>query len=93
MIKREHSALCARIGQKTSEILLGRGDYNLVGELGSLKDKLNALRKEAKQLARARAQPDHPYPSCEPVYDERLGGTFFHGDICRKMQHRECVHG
>ena len=53
VIQREHNALCAQIVQKTSEILLGRGDYNLVGELGSLKDKLNALRKEAKQLARA----------------------------------------
>ena len=73
VIEREHSALCTRIEQKTSEILLGRGDYNLVGELGSLKDKLNGLRKEAKQLAQARVQPDHPHPSCGPEYDERLG--------------------
>ena len=48
-----------------------------MGELGSLKDKLNALRKEAKQLARARAQPHHPYPNYEPVYDERLGEHSF----------------
>ena len=73
MIDREHNALCVQIEHKISEVLLGRGDYNLVGELGSLKDRLNTVRKEAKQLARARAQPDHPYPSSEPVHDERLG--------------------
>ena len=73
MIDREHNALCVQIEHKISEVLLGRGDYNLVGELGSLKDRLNTVRMEAKQLARVRAQPDHPYPSSEPVHDERLG--------------------
>ena len=51
VIDREHNALCVQIEHKISEVLLGRGDYNLVGELGSLKDRLNAVRKEAKQLA------------------------------------------
>ena len=63
-----------QIEHKISEVLLGRGDYGLVGELGSLKDKLNAARKEAKQSARA--QPDHPYPSSNPVQDERMGDHF-----------------
>ena len=71
VIDREHNALCVQIEHKILEVLLGRGDYNLVGELGSLKDRLNTVRMEAKQLARVRAQPDHPYPSSEPVHDER----------------------
>ena len=54
MIEREHNALCVQIEQKFLEVLLKKGDYNLVGELGSLKDRLSAIKKEAKQLARAR---------------------------------------
>ena len=52
VIEREHNALCVQIEQKISEVLLKRGDYSLVGELGNLKDRLNAIRKEAKQVAR-----------------------------------------
>ena len=73
VIEREHNALCVQIEHKISKVLLGRGDYNLVGELGSLKDKLNAVRREAKQLARTRAQADHPCPTSDPIHDERLG--------------------
>ena len=51
VIEREHNALCAQIEHKISEVLLKRGDFNLVGELGSLKDQLGAARKEAKRLA------------------------------------------
>ena len=51
VINKKHNALCTQIELKISEVLLGRGDYGLVGELGSLKDKLNTVRKEAKQLA------------------------------------------
>ena len=54
VIEREHNALCVQIEQKFLEVLLKKGDYNLVGELGSLKDRLSAIKKEAKQLARAR---------------------------------------
>ena len=53
VINRKHNALCAQIEHKISEVLLRRGDYSLVGELGSLKDKLIGIRKEAKQLARS----------------------------------------
>ena len=60
VIKREHNALCTQIEHKIKEVLLRRGDFNLVGELGRLKDKLNAARKEGKQLARARAQSVQP---------------------------------
>ena len=73
VIDREHNALCVQIEHKISEVLLGRGDYSLVGDLGNLKDRLNAVRREAKQLARSRGQPDHPYSSSDPVHDEVLG--------------------
>ena len=51
VIDKKHNALCDQIELRISEVLLGRGDYGLVGELGNLKDRLNAVRKEAKQLA------------------------------------------
>ena len=51
-IDKNHSALCNQIEHKISEVLLKRGDYGLVGELGSLKDRLTAIRREAKQLTR-----------------------------------------
>ena len=55
VINRKHNALCVQIEHKISEVLMNnRGDYGLVGELGSLKDRLNSIRKEAKQLARSR---------------------------------------
>ena len=38
VIEREHSALRAQIEHKMSDVLLKRGDYNLVGELVSLRD-------------------------------------------------------
>ena len=53
VIDKKHNALCAQIELKSSEVILGRGDYGLVGELGRLKNRLNAVRKEAKQLSRA----------------------------------------
>ena len=72
VIEREHNALCVQIEHKISEVLLKRGDYNLVGELGSLKDRLSAIRKEAKQLAQTRDQHDHVHRNKRPVH-ERLG--------------------
>ena len=56
VIDRKHNALCVQIEHKISEVLLRRGDYSLVGELGTLKDKLIGIRKEAKQLARSLQQ-------------------------------------
>ena len=46
VINKKHNALCAQIEHKISEVLIKRGDYGLVGELGSLKD---AIRKECDQ--------------------------------------------
>ena len=50
VINRKHNALCAQIEHKISEVLLRRGDYSLVGELGSLKDRLTAVPQEATML-------------------------------------------
>ena len=52
VIKNDHNLFCTEIDQLISEILLSRGDFALVGEFGSLKDKLDAGRKEAIQAAR-----------------------------------------
>ena len=51
VIERKHSLLCAQIEHKISDVLLKRGDCNLVGELVSLRERLNAASKEAKQIA------------------------------------------
>ena len=64
-----HNALCAQIEHKISEVLLSRGDYGFVGELGSLRDKLNAVRKEAKQLARVHQHQE----GIVPLHDGRIG--------------------
>ena len=42
-----------------------------MGELGNLKDRLNALRKEAKLLARA--QLNLPQEGIVPLHDGRIG--------------------
>ena len=72
MIEREHNALCAQIEHKISEVLLRRGDYNLVGELGNLKDQLGAARKEAKQMARNQIQSNQSQISRRVIHDEGL---------------------
>jgi len=51
VINIKHSLFCTEIDQLISEILLGRGDYALVGEFGSLKDKLVAARRDARVAA------------------------------------------
>ena len=43
-----------------SDVLLKLGDYNLVGELVSLRDQLGAASKEAKQIALSQVQPNLP---------------------------------
>ena len=60
VIEREHSSLHAQIEHKMSDVLLKRGDYNLVSELVSLREKLNAASKEAKQIVQSQVQPNHP---------------------------------
>ena len=57
VIDNKHNLLCTEIDHLISEILLTRGDYALVGEFGSLKDKLDAARKDAKIAARERSIP------------------------------------
>ena len=69
VINKKHNALCAQIEHKILEVLMKRGDYGLVGELGSLKDRLNLIRKEAKQLASSR--PLHE--GIVPLSDARPG--------------------
>jgi len=51
VINNKHSLFCTEIDQLISEILLGRGDYALVGEFGSLKDKLDAAWRDARVVA------------------------------------------
>ena len=68
VIDKKYSLLCTQIELKISEVLLKRGDYGLVGELGRLKDKLNPVRKEAKQLTRAPLHENRIPPS-----DKRTG--------------------
>ena len=52
VIKNDHSLFCTEIDNLISEILLGRGDFALVGEFSNLKDKLDAAKREAIQTAR-----------------------------------------
>ena len=52
VIKNDHSLFCTEIDHLISEILLGRGDFSLVGEFGNLNDKLDAAKREAIQTAR-----------------------------------------
>ena len=77
VINEKHSLLCAQIEQKISEVLLRRGDYSLVGELGSLKDRLIAIRKEAKQLARSHQQHEGIVPLGEAGPRDRSTRTCF----------------
>ena len=70
VIEREHSLLRAQIEHKMSDVSLKRGDYNLVGELVSLRERLNAASKEAKQIARTQIQPNHPQTSRRVILDE-----------------------
>ena len=57
--------------------MLRRGDYNLVGELGSLKDRLGAARKEAKQMARNQIQTSQSQISRRVIHDEGLTDHYF----------------
>ena len=70
MIEREHSALRAQIKHKMSDVLLKRGDYNLVGELVSLRDRLNAASKEAKQMAQNQIQASQSQTSRRVILDD-----------------------
>ena len=71
VINRKHNSLCMQIEHKISEVLLKRGDYSLVGELGSLKDRLIGIRKEAKLLARSFQQHKGIVPLAESGVRDR----------------------
>ncbi len=55
VIEANHKAFLGNIELKISEVLVTKGDLVLVGELGNLKDKLNGIRKRARQLTRESA--------------------------------------
>ena len=61
VIERQHNAFNAEIEQRIKTILSARGDYNLINHYGSLKDRLNTIRRVARQLTKARSMPDNPY--------------------------------
>ena len=69
------------IQQKISEVLLTRGEFHLVGELGSLKDKLNWIRREAKRLTRA--MPDDSNPPDAPVQASGSNAGLYQGSRIR----------
>ena len=52
VIEMKHKAFFGNIELKISEVLVTKGDLVLVGELGNLKDRLNWIRKRAKQVSR-----------------------------------------
>ena len=63
IIDSKYNVFCTEIEQCISEILLARGDYALIGEFGSIKDRLSAVRKEAKQFSRTNQRQEiHPRP-------------------------------
>ena len=62
VIEAKHNELCTEIEQCIAEILLARGDYTLIGDFGNIKDRLNTVRKEAKQFSRA-GQQQHIIPA------------------------------
>ena len=70
VIEREHNSLRAQIEHKMSDVLLKRGDYNLVGELVSLRERLNVVSKEAKQIAQNQIQASHSQTSRRVLLDE-----------------------
>ena len=70
VIEIKHKAFLGNIDLKISEVLVTKGDLVLVGELGNLKDRLNWIRKRAKQVSREPAdlpqQQDDHIPVQEP---------------------------
>jgi len=67
IIDSKYNEYCTEIEQCISKILLARGDYALIGELGSIKDRLSVMRREARQFSRAHLQQDN-----RPTPDQSL---------------------
>ena len=60
-IESKYNAFLGSIEQKISEVLLTRGDLSLVGELASLRDRLNMFRKRAQRVSKE-CQGVNPLP-------------------------------
>ena len=78
-INGQYRGFYIEIERRINEAMLTRGDFNLVAEYESLRDKLNTVRRVARQLAEARVLPD-PYSldqetdaySCLPLMTRSL---------------------
>ena len=82
VIERQYNVFLAEIEQKISEVLLTRGDFHLVGELGSLKDRLSWIRKEAKRLTRT--MPHVSSPPNTPIQAAGSTTSLYQGSRTRK---------
>ena len=58
VINEQYGVFLADIEHRIKETMFSRGDFNLVAEYGTLKDKLNTIRRVAKGLSEAHARPD-----------------------------------
>ena len=66
-VERRHIAFRAEITRKIGEVLSVRGDANLANEYEGLRDRLNTIRRTARELASARADPDPFYLHDDPL--------------------------
>ena len=82
-IESKYNAFLGSIEQKISEVLLTRGDLSLVGELASLRDRLNMFRKRAKCISKecqgVEPLPEERVPVCE-------SGEEYHDMIMRSCE-------
>jgi len=53
VIEYKHSLFCTEIDKLRSNALMGRVDFCMIGDLGILKSRLDAIRKDARRLFRA----------------------------------------
>ena len=90
VIEREHNSLCAQIEHKMSDVLIRRGNYNLVSELTSVRDQLGAASREAKQMAQNQIQISQSQTSRGVIHDEELN-DFFSTEISREGYSNEEV--
>ena len=72
VIEREHNSLRAQIEHKMSDVLIRRGDYNLVNELVSLRDQLGAASREARQMAQNQIQACQSQTSRGVIHEEEI---------------------
>ena len=53
VIEHKHSLFCTEIDKLRSNALMGRVDFCMIGDLGILRSRLDAIRKDARRLFRA----------------------------------------